>query len=305
MAWFAGAGYLALVIFLFLGVLKPQSAKLKAIKGDIKNANFKRRYFSDFKKFVQQSEKHEETVEDVVRNFYDNLMSKDKTEVTIMEIIEKITKATGIRIDRFNLTPVGSSSKSKSGYEKQVWRFDFLADYKKVLKFVNLLESNPVFFGINNMSISSGRENPLHNVSMSIYTVIPTMNLKTKKSRYEVLDSTEVFSLHINSVIVANRIKNKIAKSAVKLSKSKKDPMFFRGTILPKKEEKPVVIKRKPMPELTLEGIIWDPQKPMVIINGKVLSKGDFIQGVKVVKITETNVTVQWDKRWHKLKLKE
>lgn len=45
--------------------------------------------------------------------------------------------------------------------------------------------------------------------------------------------------------------------------------------------------------ELLLSGIIWDPQKPYCIIDGKVVKVGDNVSGAKVMEITRDSVTIK------------
>lgn len=42
----------------------------------------------------------------------------------------------------------------------------------------------------------------------------------------------------------------------------------------------------------TLEGIIWKEEKPLAIINDQIITKGDFIQGAKIVDIKKDGVII-------------
>jgi len=46
--------------------------------------------------------------------------------------------------------------------------------------------------------------------------------------------------------------------------------------------------------DLYLEGIIWDPVKPMAIINDEVISSGDKIRGVTIQKIEKDRVILKY-----------
>ncbi|MDD5044633.1 MAG: hypothetical protein PHU91_00970 [Candidatus Omnitrophica bacterium] len=46
------------------------------------------------------------------------------------------------------------------------------------------------------------------------------------------------------------------------------------------------------LPQLKVEGFIWDSSIPQAIINGKVYSIGDTVEGAKITKIDKTGITV-------------
>jgi len=48
-------------------------------------------------------------------------------------------------------------------------------------------------------------------------------------------------------------------------------------------------------PTLKLQGLIWDPKRPSVVINGKSLFVGEKVDRVKVTAIDEESVTVVWN----------
>ncbi|NOX98066.1 MAG: general secretion pathway protein GspB [Nitrospirae bacterium] len=55
---------------------------------------------------------------------------------------------------------------------------------------------------------------------------------------------------------------------------------------------------------LSLEGILWKPEKPLAIINDQIVSKGDIVQGAEVIKIKEDGVTLRYGEEETFLKLK-
>lgn len=54
---------------------------------------------------------------------------------------------------------------------------------------------------------------------------------------------------------------------------------------------------------IDLEGIIWDENKPVAIINDKVVNVGDEISGAKVIKITQNEVTFYINGQYVHIKL--
>ncbi len=54
---------------------------------------------------------------------------------------------------------------------------------------------------------------------------------------------------------------------------------------------------------LALGGILWDPQNPLAVINDEVLGVGEEVNGLRVIKISETEVLLEDDGREFTLKL--
>ena len=82
-----------------------------------------------------------------------------------------------------------------------------------------------------------------------------------------------------------------------------KDP--FKAPI--KKEKKPVVEATKeekidkPLPELTIKGLIWGGTIPQAIINDQVVKAGDTISEVQIESISREGVTVSFNGRTYSL----
>lgn len=49
--------------------------------------------------------------------------------------------------------------------------------------------------------------------------------------------------------------------------------------------------EEKGYPELNIKGVVWDPQQPLVLVNGEFLTEGDTILGAKIKKIHLDRVT--------------
>ncbi|MCM8779630.1 MAG: general secretion pathway protein GspB [Candidatus Omnitrophica bacterium] len=47
-----------------------------------------------------------------------------------------------------------------------------------------------------------------------------------------------------------------------------------------------------PLPQFKIEGYVWGSSLPQAIIDGKVYSEGDVIQGAKIMKIDKDGITV-------------
>jgi hypothetical protein len=298
-----GAFFFILVIFNF-AIVNKKSANLNKIKQEIVSGQAKLQSYSSFETMVNGYDSKKDDIRNNIQLFYDNLVQQDKIEQRCLEEIGKITKAAGIKIDK--MTPIGASLRADSGYEKQVWKISFVSSYKKLYKFIYLLENNKVVFGIDLLQIFGGGENKMHSVEMDIYT-ITSASVKPGNTayNYSVSNSTNIFKLPADALGLMEKMNQKKTEIAVSYE-VKVDPLSYAGTIFPKKRLNTSKKNKKYVPSkpnLKLEGIIWDDQNPMVIINGKVLGKGGRIDGAKITKITKTYVSVWWRSKTFTLKL--
>ncbi|MFA4984100.1 MAG: hypothetical protein WC559_02150 [Candidatus Omnitrophota bacterium] len=68
-----------------------------------------------------------------------------------------------------------------------------------------------------------------------------------------------------------------------------------------KKEETRKTEKLKPLPSLVVQGMIWGGNLPQAIINNKVLTIGDAIDGVKIKSIDKEGISVIFENQLYKL----
>lgn len=287
-----GGGYILLLILFVFIFLTPQSEKLKDIEKVLAEMNTTYQQYYNFDKLAGKIKLQREEVSDIIKNFYEKLMTQETMEQDFLEEIGKISSKSRVKLDKV----VPKSSVKLQRYEKQAWNLNFTAGFKNISEFFGLLENSPVFFGIEKLKITSGREKRTHKVIADIYTIFPVPVSKLREKAQEKLQ-VPLFNLPSATHNVAKNIKEK--QSEIVSYKIKKDPMYFGDTIFPVKKR---VI---PPPKLDLEGIIWDPHDPMAVINGRVLKRGEVVEGARVIKITKTSVTLRWRSRQLKLNLKE
>jgi hypothetical protein len=53
---------------------------------------------------------------------------------------------------------------------------------------------------------------------------------------------------------------------------------------------------------LALEGIVWDQDMPMAMINGRIVEEGDKIEGVRILKIHKISVEIEKDGKSYSIK---
>ena len=82
----------------------------------------------------------------------------------------------------------------------------------------------------------------------------------------------------------------------ISYKKTEKDPLknIFAQFLerlrrrVPEKE-----IEKFSIPDLNIEGLIWNSDMPQAIINGSVVKIGDYIEGVKIVGIDKKGITIE------------
>jgi hypothetical protein len=74
-----------------------------------------------------------------------------------------------------------------------------------------------------------------------------------------------------------------------------RDPFMGKGGQSGTGEEVNPVVEKKPLPALTVQGVIWGGDFPQAIINNKVLKVGDTIEGVKIKAIAKEGIIVLFE----------
>ena len=59
----------------------------------------------------------------------------------------------------------------------------------------------------------------------------------------------------------------------------------------------PPEIKEKPLPNITINGIIWNSERPQAIVNGKIVDIGDTIAEIYITDIRKTGIDGRFDGR--------
>jgi len=65
--------------------------------------------------------------------------------------------------------------------------------------------------------------------------------------------------------------------------------------------EAPVPERKRALPSLTIQGIVWGGSFPQAIINNKVVRAGDTIEGVEITDINKNGVTVFFENQKYTL----
>jgi len=66
---------------------------------------------------------------------------------------------------------------------------------------------------------------------------------------------------------------------------------------LPELIATPPLIKERPLPNVTINGIIWNSDRPQAIINGRIIDIGDTISEIQITGIRKTGIDGLFDGR--------
>jgi type II secretory pathway component PulC len=89
-------------------------------------------------------------------------------------------------------------------------------------------------------------------------------------------------------------------------SEGLRDP--FQGSIRKEdssNKETPVEVTQaeRPLPSLTIQGVVWGGDFPQAIINNKVVKAGDNIEGAQIIEINKDNIILFYANQQYKLPL--
>ena len=71
------------------------------------------------------------------------------------------------------------------------------------------------------------------------------------------------------------------------------DPFRYPEAERPKQQEEK--ISARPLPGMSIQGIIWGGNFPQAIVNNKVVKVGDTIEGARITDIQKDGITVLFD----------
>ena len=124
-------------------------------------------------------------------------------------------------------------------------------------------------------------------------------------SQYEVikeLQETEGQTMQAQKEAVEAIIRPKVEYQAQGLRDPFQDSLAKDDAIV--RERKNEAVKpppERPLPALTVQGIIWGGNFPQAIINNRVVREGDTLDEVRILKIEKDGIIVFFDAREHNL----
>jgi len=162
---------LGILIYLVLGVcayfflFTPQRAEVNRLKAQKEGRENLYVQLKSSTQFMDQFQAKEDEISEAIARFQGNLIAKDQTQLVLVHL-GKICERSGVRLQ--SITPL-PSEKIPGNLERFSWEIPLKAGYHNLGAFLNKLESCPTFFGIDNLSISSGTYE--HEAALALYTV--------------------------------------------------------------------------------------------------------------------------------------
>jgi len=138
-----------------------------------------------------------------------------------------------------------------------------------------------------------------------------TMGVSLPKSlNAALLDPRHIKELDIEEVDRRTQVKETTNKAQEEITRPKIEykAQGLKDPFLPIGQEKEITgfkahvsDRAKPLPELTLQGLVWGGVFPQAIINNQLVKIGDLIGEAEVVEIEKEGVTLLYDEKRQKL----
>lgn len=289
-----------IVLLIFIFINKSQTKKINDINkniNDLTNLINRHKYFASY---LDNIKIQVEEISKIIETFKSYIIQDDRIESIFLREISKNSKLAKIKLD--NISKVNSTSTDQKDFEKVMWNISLVATFPQFGEFLTLMEKSEYFWGLENFSINSGKEKTKHQITLSIFSILPsTASLNIESQKFMIEDANFNFAEFQQT---SNKNLDKIKMKQKEILSSfvvDRDPFFWGDTLFPVKTAEK---RMTPPPELLLQGITWEEDTPLAVINNKVLKEGDVIKGAKVIKITEQYVIFGWEGRRFTIELK-
>jgi hypothetical protein len=279
-------GWIVLLGAVFMFLIVPLNKKIRALKDKQAMMEAKSAQYSNFKEFGEKLKVEREHVTAVVRSVSSDQILTDKTDQGVFAAISRICAKADVKLDKI--------SPGRTGKD---WNINFKASYDKIAIFFSLLEQS---FKIDTFRIVSGRDVAIHEVMMIVYPVTVPESAATPTV------GKDLFDLYNDVDASLTKLESSLNTNGDGVAR---DPMLFAEIEERKEPEKKIVVPKVQTPSalpaptftFTVEDIFWDPETPLVAIDGKVCREGESFRDYQVVKIREKNVDIKWRSRVYTL----
>ena len=62
-----------------------------------------------------------------------------------------------------------------------------------------------------------------------------------------------------------------------------------------------VPVQKRPLPALTVQGVVWGGRFPQAIVNDKIVKIGDIVEEARIIDINKSGITVSFDNQQYSL----
>lgn len=277
-------GCLLIITLSIVLVFGPQTRRLSAVKKETAELRNKSQSYKYFDEFASKMEQQRIKVESVIEGSNVDFTLGEKNDQNFLDEIGRICKEAFIKLE--NINPV----------ENGRWKISFSDNFQKTINFMSLIEKD---FKIESYAMVSGEMKREHKVEM---TISPLRFTTAGAS-----DTDDFMDLFEKTNAVIANIEKRQSEKKVYPALAVKDPMYYGDTIVrsarPQRPAAKESAAEEP-PPVTIEGIYYDPSTPVVVIDGRAMGEGETIRGVRVVKINEKSVVVNWRSRSFTLRQK-
>jgi hypothetical protein len=210
--------------------------------------------------------------------------------------ISRMCGMAGVNPDRI------TSAQNEKG---QVWSIGFNAYFASLTNCLHNLETN---YRVDSLTVVKGTRGPAHAVEISISSIVPDPADSAGAATASKGGSTEIFDIYDQASVLIESIEKKADER--NRNEMPRDP--FAEEVRPVEQKAVVTVKVKAtvveeqLPNVALEAISWDPETPVAIVDGRACREGDTVRDgdVRITKIHENSIVVEWHSRQFTLKLK-
>ncbi|MFA5858056.1 MAG: hypothetical protein WC955_03215 [Elusimicrobiota bacterium] len=304
--------YLVVILLVVIIILNPAGKKLDDLQRKIKVKDSDLQiYKSLYLEQDSESIKNEQgEIQRIVDKFRSYLIPDEKIESVFLKEMGVLCKQAGIKLNRINpLVPDvmvdPNNPINQVNPDIKTWELAFDANYQQIGDFISLLEKNQYFWGINRLVIESGKENKKHGVVLNAFTIMLSTNAAANA---DVVNSVDLSNVNTLREVISKTKDTIVKRQSEQVQKfyAVKDPLYFANTIyaVASQQRKQQQKSSPQKPSLSLQGIIWDPVKPLAVVNDVTLKEGDMVKGVKIHKILDKAILCEWDGEVFEIELK-
>ncbi|MGA2091700.1 MAG: hypothetical protein ABSH12_09625 [Endomicrobiales bacterium] len=282
------ACFFVFAVFVYVIILRPQIVgwHLARTEHVLVMKNFER--YRDFGRLIKKINQQQELLITQGKNINADGAVPEKTERQFFLIINDMCDQTKIHLK--TTKPMSMPDGRKA------WTLTFDADFRQINLFLFLVEKK---FKIESLSIVSGQPSSNHAVEITIAELFNTSAIEAANN--EVIDrftGKDLFVLYDE----VGRLFSNVERRRTLLdaySPPSRDLLLYSDTLFYTRV-RPVVQKvHAPVetPHIKIDGIFWDPDVPVVVIEGRAMRLGDTINGTQILSIGQKSIVVKYHDR--------
>lgn len=287
------ATFLVLLVFAYLIILRPQIVAWQLSNVELAKAIKTFERYRDFEKIVSKIDQQRGDLSGADIQNAVSVPPADRIEQAFFETMNTICDQTKVRIERTAPTVLSDSRKS--------WALSFVGDFTQTCQFLSLVERS---YRIESLALTSGLQTARHTVDVHVAELIPQALIdKVHNDVIEKFTGKDMFVLYDEVARLIADIRTQSAKAA-QFKPPARDVFLYADTFYyvpadQAPQEKVRAVDESP--KIRIDGIFWDPDVPVAVIEGKALRQGDTIKGARIIEIQEKAVVVKYKEKKYTL----